>query len=255
MKRILRTWLVLVALIYLAGCVTTTNQRPVNIESAYKKRIELGMKYLEVGQRDNARYQFNLALKYKGNSAEAYQGFGLVHQANGEMEPAAKAFKKALSLADESNRSAVYVSYGRFLMETGQTKDACRYFEDAAKDYDYAKRSDALYFAGRCALATGNIARVKAAYEHAVNLNSSHELALVDLAEIYFAEGAYPKAKRLIDRLETLQKTTAKSLWLGIRLERIFGNKDKEASYALALKNFHPYSNEYLEYKRLKDAK
>ena len=30
----------------------------------------------------------------------------------------------------------------------------------------------------------------------------------------------------------------------------IFGNKDKEASYALALRNLHPYSQEYLEYKK-----
>ncbi|HEY0894045.1 MAG TPA: type IV pilus biogenesis/stability protein PilW, partial [Cellvibrio sp.] len=40
------------------------------------------------------------------------------------------------------------------------------------------------------------------------------------------------------------------ALLLGIRLERVFGNKDKEASYLLVLKNRFPYSKEYLEYKQ-----
>jgi type IV pilus assembly protein PilF len=37
---------------------------------------------------------------------------------------------------------------------------------------------------------------------------------------------------------------------LGIQLEKVFGNKDKEASLALILKNNFPYSKEYLEYKQ-----
>lgn len=239
----------------LAGCVTTTNQKPIDIEAAHNKRIQLGMKYLEVDRRDNARYQFSRALKYKKDSAPAYRGLAMVHQANGEMEPAADAFQKALKLANEENRSPIFVSYGRFLLETGKVAQACPYFERAAEDYDYTNRADALYMAGRCAAETGNHAREKAAYEHALNLDSMHAPTLVELAEIYFANGEYPNAKRLIDQLEKVSKHTARSLWLGIRIERIFGNKNKEASYALALKNLHPYSKEYLEYKRLNEDK
>lgn len=245
----------LLCITVLAGCVTTSNQRPVDIEAAHDKRIQLGMKYLEVDRRDNARYQFSRALKYKKDSASAYQGIALVHQANGEMEPAAEAFQKALKLANDENRSAIFVSYGRFLMDTGKAAKACPYFERAAEDYDYTQRADALYLAGRCAAKMGNHAREKAAYEHALNLNSSHVPTLVELAEIYFANGEYPKAKRLIDQLEKVSTHTARSLWLGIRIERIFGNKNKEASYAVALKNLHPYSKEYLEYKRLTEDK
>lgn len=255
MKNKLLPWLVSAfCAVALAGCVTTTNQTRVDGESAYNKRIELGMKYLEIGKRDNARYQFSRALKFKKDSAPAYQGIAMVHQANGEMEPADKAFEKALKLANDDNRSAIFVSYGRFLMETGRTADACPYFEGAAKDYDFAHRAEALYSAGRCAAKIGNEARVKAAYEHALNLNPNHAPTLIELAEIYFTEGEYPKAKRLVDRLAKVAQPTAQSLWLGIRIERIFGNRDKEASLALALKNLHPYSKEYLEYKQLRDG-
>jgi type IV pilus assembly protein PilF len=34
------------------------------------------------------------------------------------------------------------------------------------------------------------------------------------------------------------------TLWLGIRLERILGNKDAEASYALALRQKYPNSEQ-----------
>lgn len=238
----------------LAGCITTTNQTRVDTDAAYNKRIELGMKYLEIGKRDNARYQFSRALKINKNSASAYQGIAMVHHANGEIAPAEEAFEKALKLAKDENRSAIFVSYGRYLMETDRTEEACPYFEGAAKDYDFQHRAEALYSAGRCAAKMGNEARVKAAYEHALNLNPNHAPTLIELAEIYFDEGEYPQAKRLVDRLAKIAQPTARSLWLGIRIERIFGNRDKEASLALALKNLHPYSKEYLEYKRLRDG-
>lgn len=239
----------------LTGCVTTTNRGPVNQDSAHDKRIELGMKYLEAGKRDNARWQFSKAMELKKNSARAYHGVALVHQANGEMEHAESAFKKALRYAEAKQRSPINVSYARYLMDTGEAKRACDYFEKAGMDFDYKARAEALYLAGQCAQKTGNLARVKPAYEHALNLDEKYVAPMIDLAEIYYQEGEYAKSKRLLTRYEKLAKPTPASLWLGIRIERVFGNKDKEASYALALKNLHPYSKEYLEYRRATEQK
>jgi type IV pilus assembly protein PilF len=234
---------------FLSACVTTTNQTPVAKDSAHDKRIELGMNYLEVGKRDNARYQFSKALEMQKNSPRAYHGIAMVHQANGENKHADEAFKKALRYAQPNQKSAIYVSYGRFLMQTGEAKEACGYFEKAANDFDYTARAEALYFVGQCARQTGNIARLKSALEHSLNLSPDYVPPMVELAEIYFQEGDYTKSRRLLSRYEKVAKPSPASLWLGIRIERVFGNKDKEASYALALKNLHPYSKEYLEYK------
>lgn len=234
----------------LLGCVTTTNKTQVNSDAAHDKRIDLGMKYLEVGKRDNARWQFSKAMELKKNSARAHHGVALVHQSNGEMDHAEKAFKNALRYASPKERSPILVSYGRYLMEIGEAKKACEHFENAATDFDYGARPEALYLAGQCAQKTGNTARVKPAFEHAINLDAKYVPPMIELAEIYFQEGEYAKSKRLLSHFEKLAKPTPASLWLGIRIERIFGNKDKEASYALALKNLHPYSKEYLEYRR-----
>lgn len=237
--------------VLLGGCVKTTNQRLVNPESAHDKRIELGMQYLGIDKRDNARRQFTKALEYRKNSAEAWHGIGMVHEANGETEPAGKAFQKALRFADKSNRTPIAVSYGKFLMNQQEPDKACPYFEEAGADFDYNRRFEALFFLGKCSAITGDVARVKSSYEHALNLNDRFTAPMVDLAEIYFNEGEYSRSKRMLDRFLTLSKPTAQSLWLSIRIERVFGNRDKEASNALALRNLFPYSKEYLEYKQL----
>lgn len=234
----------------LSGCVTTTNRAPVDVDAAHDKRIELGMKYLEAGKRDNARWQFSKAMEMKKNSPQAYHGVALVHQANGELDHAESAFKRALRYADPKQLSPIRISYGRYLMEVGEAKKACDFFEGAAMDFDYQARPEALYFAGQCAQKTGNSARVKPAYEHALTLNPAFVPPMIELAEIYFREGEYAKSRRILTRFEKAARPTAASLWLGIRIERIFGNKDKEASYALALRNLHPYSKEYLEYRQ-----
>lgn len=234
--------------VLLAGCVTQTNRPAVNTDSAYDKRVELGMNYLSVDKRDQARWQFNKALEFKKDGAEAYHGLALVHQANGEMQPAGKSYQKAMRLATKSEMAPILVSYAGYLTATGERKKACESYEKAAADYDFPGRADALYQAAKCARDIGNVARVKPALEHALNLNPQFSIALLDLAEIYFNEGRYPATKQLFDRYNASNKPTAQSLWLGIRLERVFGNVDREASYALALKNLHPYSKEYLEY-------
>lgn len=238
----------------LCACVTTTNRRPIDVDSAHDKRIELGMKYLGVDKRDNARYQFSKALELKKNSAQAYHGFALVHQANGEFDPAEDSFKKSMRLASEKDQSPIFVSYGKFLMEEGRPSEACEYFHKAANDYDFSERPKALVLEAKCAKATGNTARVKPAFEHALNLNEFYAPALIELADIYFVETKYAQAKKLLDRYLTVAPPSARALWLGIRIERIFGNKDKEASYALSLKNRFPYSNELLNYRKLVDA-
>ncbi len=243
--------LVLCLCLLVSSCVTSTNVRPINKDLAHDKRVDLGIKYLDIGMRDNARRQFSMALELKPKSALAYHGIARVHLANGEIEPAKMAFEKSLKAVLEKDRTTVQVSYGKYLLEHGDPERACQYFEQATQDYDYGGRVNALYLAGKCALKRGDLVRVKAAYEHVVNLNSSFVPVLIELADIYFNEGEYAKCRALLNNYEKAAEPNAQSLWLAIRLEKIFGNKDKASSYALSLKNRFPYSNEYLAYKKL----
>lgn len=237
----------------LSGCVTVSSDpKPrVDQQKLLESHIKLGMAYLGQKQRDSALRAFTRALEVDRRSAEAHQGMALVHQLNGELEMAEASFKTALKSRADFSLSDIQFTYGRFLMEEERFEEAFGYFEEAGRDLTYRNRANALFFVGRCAEKLGNEKRAMAAYQHALNLNERFAPAALELAHKTFDRGEYADAKKYLDMFVKNSRQSARSLWLGIRIERIFGNRDKEASYALALRNLHPYSREYLEYKEL----
>lgn len=244
---------VLFSALLFIGCVSTSStvERSIDPKKAAETRIELGMKYLEAGNRDQALRQFLDVLEHDKKNARGLLGLAMVHQLNGEPEDAEHNFLQAIKYSDKSNLSQIRHSYGLFLVRQLRYAEAQEQFEEVAKDLGFPERAAALYFAGRCALEQGNTIRAKAAFNHSSNLRPELASPVIELADLAFQEQDYANAKRYLDRYHVLTKPTARSLWLGIRIERIFGNQDKIASQALALKNLFGYSKEYLEYKQL----
>jgi len=243
----------LISCMFLSACVTTTNKPApkVDKQSALEANVKLGMAYLEKGNRDGAMRSFSEALDLDRRSSEANLGMALVHQLNGEAEQAEKAFKTALKGRADFSRSTVLFSYGKFLLEQNRLKEALDYFGKVSMDFSYPGRAKALYLQGITALKMEDLTRAKGSFEYALNLNASLPGPAIELASMAFEARDYPTAQKYLQQFTKSSRHTPRSLWLGIRLERVFGNRDKEASYALALKNLHPYSKEYLEYKRL----
>ena len=239
----------------LASCVTTTGKNTkIDKKKALEANIKLGMAYLQRDLRDSALRSFLKALDIDKRSAEAHQGLAIVQQLNGEIDAAEASFKTALRSRIDFSRAPIEFSYGRFLYELKRYDEALSYFDAAASDLGYKDRPSARYYAGLCALAQGDKARARGAFEHALNLDKKLAPAALELAGMAFEQRNYALAKENLDLFAANSSHTPRSLWLGIRIERIFDNVDKEASYALALKNMHPYSKEYLEYKRLLES-
>jgi len=254
-ERLYKLSLLLVVLCF-AGCVTVTSKPKVKID---KKRIlesnvKLGMAYLRQDRRDSALRAFTKALDVDKNSPEANQGMALIHHVNGESKEAEQRFKLALKATPDASKSDIEFTYARFLEEQKRTDEAFVFFERASKDLAYGRRADALFHLGLTAEKLGDEVRALASFEHALNISPKFAPAALELADRSFAQRDYPNAKKYLDIFARNARQSARSLWLGIRLERIFGNQDKEASYALALKNLHPYSREFLEYKKTTKA-
>ena len=241
------------SILVLSGCVSTgvTKASKVDPAKAMDTRIELGMKYLDAGNRDQALRQFLDVLAVDKKSARGLQGLALVHPLNGEPGPAEENFQKSIKYADKKEETSSRYTYGLFLSRQGRYEDASVQFEEVAKDLSYPDRAYSLYFAGRCALELGNITRAKAAFTHSLNLRASLAPSAIELADLAFQDQDYSTAKRYLDRYNKLTEPSARSLWLGIRIERIFDNRDRVSSQAMALKNMFGYSKEYLEYKTL----
>lgn len=239
----------------LSACVTTLDEpgTEADLDSALDTYLQLGMGYLRAGNRDSARLNFNKALEIDRRSSGAHDGLALLYQMEAMNEMAEEHFKRAIRY--NRNYSRARNNYGSFLYEHGRYEEAYEQFERAAANLEYNRRPIALVNLGRTALKLGDVDRAEATLKHALALESRLTMAMVELAEIYFNQKNYSEAKKYIDMYGENTRHSARTLWLGIRLERIFGNRDKEASYALALKNLHPYSKEYLQYKQSLDQR
>ncbi len=240
-----------VLILGLSACVETVtgDNLTADPEAALASQIMLGEGYLRSGDRARARKHFDRALEYDKSSPGALNGLALIYQLEAEYDKAEDYFKRALR--SDNNFSQARNNYALFLYSQKRFEDAYDEFEIVTKDVTYERRPQALVSFGLTAKELGRVDKAEVAFERALSLNNDLLSAIIEMAELKFNRQDYTSAKRLLDRYNTLAQQSARSLWLGIRIERIFGNKDKEASYALALRNLHPYSKEYLEYKRI----
>ena len=167
-----------------------------------------------------------------------------------EGEPVLAEEQFKLALKRDKSLTEVHNNYGVFLFSQKRYEEAYVEFEKAAADLAFAGRAQALTNVGRVALKLGNSIRAQAAFEHAVILDKTSPDAFIELADINFQKPDYAEAKKNLDSYTAIGQQSSRSLYLGIRLENIFGNKDREASLVNQLKNKFPYSSEYLEYKQ-----
>lgn len=253
MQKILTIGMVMGLLVLLGGCVTEMpgDAKGKRTEKAVQTRIEAGNSYLADGNRELARRQFVDAIKMDASAAEAYLGVAQVHQANREFSEADANFKKALGKRAFNGKSAIQFAYGQFLFERTQYKDAIKYFELAGKDYDYGKRPLAIYFHGRCLVELAQPEKASEQFQHAVNLREDFGEPYLEMALLAYTARDYSRADEHYQQFIKYSRHSARSLWLGIRLARTLGQDDRQASYALQLKNMYGQSQEYLDYQRL----
>jgi len=221
-------------------------KRDKNQEAA-ETYVQLGLGYLRRGERQRARTNLLKALEKDKRSADAHNALALLFQMEDENKLAEEHFEKAINYEPDLTR--VRYNYAAFLFRQKRFADAEKQFLIAAEDINYARRGQVFYSLGLIAQQLGKTEDAQQAWEKAIKLNPRLLGPLLELAEVYFKLGDYPKAKRYLERYEDLSKPTPRALWLAVRLEHAFGNKDGEASKALALKNLFPYAEETIEYK------
>lgn len=239
-----------ILMLCLGGCVSSGNIKNASVDKAkaLDLHVQLARGYVEKANRESARHHLRKAAEINKNSADATEVMALLYQLEGETQLAEAAFKKAIRA--KKNFTIAYNDYGVFLFENKRYEEALAQFELAAADLDYNGRGSALINVGRTAAALGHRERARSAFEHAAILDRNLSEAHIELADMYLADQDYAKAKDSLDRYQSLSGASARSLLIAIRLERIFGNRDKEASHVLMLKNRFPYSREYLDYKQ-----
>jgi len=233
----------------LTGCVTTETgglPKPSSQDERLKAQLDLARGYLEQRDIARARRPLEQALEIDPTSTDANVLMATIYQVEGEDDLAEAAFKKALRYA--SDNAMARNNYGTFLFAQGRYEEARKNLLVAVKDTAYVNRAQAYENLGLTERRLGLDADAEKTLQRALMLNSAQPRSLLELSEIYFEQGNYPLSKQYFDTFAGMARQNSKSLWLGIRLSRIFEDRDAEASQALALKNLYPGTEEYRLY-------
>lgn len=241
----------LTGLLLLAGCteVVEDSSHKIDRAAAARDRVAIAADLLRQGQDDQALIYLQQALKSQPDLPEAHNLMGVLLERDGNIKGADREFRKSVGLRD--NYSQAHNNYGSFLFRQKRFKEAAAQFQAASDDITYPNRPLAFEGLGRCAWMLGDKGRAEQAFLRGLSLDPDLAVATLYMSELAFDKQNYDGARNLYKRyLDLTHDTpqTAQSLWLGIRLERRFGDRNALASYELALKRLYPDSPEYQLY-------
>lgn len=234
----------------LAACVSSGDLDPLRTEKgreeAHDAYVQLGLGYLQQGSSERAKVPLKKALAIDAGSADAHAALALVFQTEMEPKLADDHYRKAL--ARRGNDARLLNNFGSFLFEQGRYQEALEQFQKAAQDTLYPERSRVFENLGMTALQLKQREQAKGFFERSLRLNQRQPRALLELAILSFEDKEYVPARSYYEAFSNLSEHTARSLLLGVRLARIFDDRDAAASLGLQLRRLYPATAEYQQY-------
>ncbi|MCV4267775.1 type IV pilus biogenesis/stability protein PilW [Pseudomonas capsici] len=234
----------------LVGCVSTGHVDPLKTpqgrEEARKAYVQLGLGYFQQGQTERAKVPLKKALELGNSDPEANAALALVFQAEMEPELADQHFRKALSASN--NDARIVNNYGSFLYEQKRYQEAYERFQQAAADTLYPERSRVFESLGMTALKLNKREEAREHFTKALRLDRQQPRSLLEMAELSYEDGHYVPSRDYYDRFSQLSEQNARSLLLGIRLAKVYDDRNKAASFGLQLKRLYPGTPEYQQY-------
>ena len=246
----LRPALLLLAASLLAGCVTTGNVDPMKTgkgrDEARDAYIQLGIGYLQQGDTERAKVPLKKALDLDASNPDVHAILGVVFQTEMEPKLADMHYLKAISLRKGDAR--LLNNYGGFLFEQKRYPEALEVYLQASQDTLYPERSRVFENLGLTSLQLKQREQAKVYFERSLRLNSRQPRALMEMAQLSYEDKQYVPARSYYESYMALANHDARSLLLGVRLAKIFEERDNAASLGLQLKRLYPGTPEYQQY-------
>lgn len=242
-------FLLLIPALMLSACNTPNNTsssqniRPSHVTNEVAAaNLNLGIAYLKEGKYEEALKKLKKAREADPAHPSIYNVLGLLYQQIKDYDKAEKHFKKALSFDDRN--SSTLNNYGNFLCQQDRIEKALETFTKAANNPLYQTPELAVTNAGLCLYNSNRKDEAKVKFQEALKINPNIPQALIKMCEFSVDDFNYLSARGYLQRFQQVSRHSARSLWLGIQIERELGDKDAVSSYALLLKNSFPDSDE-----------
>jgi type IV pilus assembly protein PilF len=231
------------------GVVTPKSSRKSNKQDLQKSAREqasiqtrLGLAYMRRGQHKIAMNRLEQAIALDPKSADAHGILATLYEKLDKPNEALSAYENAIEHSKEN--SAVRNNFGLFLCRQKQHEKAYLMFESAYKNSLYKTPWVAMANAGKCALDNSDEKVATGYFLQSLQVNDKHPPALLAMAKIAFNNQQYHRCRSYLARFSAVAAKTPEFLWLGIRNERILGDKNQISSYSLLLRNGFPDSDE-----------
>jgi len=238
----IRVVLGLIAGLLLAGCSSNPEYQNVDTKKASEANAELGLQYMLSGHYEVSMDKLKTALDYDSDNVNANHYMGELYNRLGRPDDADKYYRRAVSLTDSDPH--LYNNYGVFLCSRKEFKKAERMFFKALQDPVYQGRTDTIENIGMCMLDKPDMKTAQEYLRQTLEIDPKRPKALFGMARISFEQGNYMSTRGYLQRYNEVAPPTPETLWLGIRTERILGDKDALASYGMLLKNTFPNAAE-----------
>ncbi len=235
----------------LAGCSTSsiTVKEGVDARKAAKANADLGLRYMVQGNNEIAMKKLKRALEYDDTYAPAHHYIAELYRRLGRNEDADDHYESALRYS-EVDDSLLHNNYGAFLCSQERYWEGERQFLKVLDNPVYPRPDQVYENMGLCMQRKPDLDKAEEYLRKALQLNPRLPGALLAMSKVSFEKKNHMSARAYLQRFQSETRHTPESLWLGIQIERILGDRDALASYGLALKGRFPDAPEtklYLE--------
>ena len=243
MKQI-RLFIAVLAFSGVVGCAMVPDDQEQRDRSAAEANADLGLRYMVQGNYEVAMAKLQRAIEYNEESPRAHHYLAELYRRLERYPDADDHFQKAIKFSTPKPTSDLLNNYGVFLCDRERFEEAESYFLKVFDDPIYTGRAQVFENLGLCMQRNGEPDKAEEYFRNALKINPKLSKTLGAMIEISFVKGNHLSARAYLQRYLEVARHTPQTLWLGIRAERILGDKNAVASYGLLLEQNFPDSEE-----------
>ncbi|TNF55231.1 MAG: type IV pilus biogenesis/stability protein PilW [Gammaproteobacteria bacterium] len=231
--------MVLIASLPLVACGGDKGVKPDQAQGAPGDLyVQIAAEYYRLGEIEPALKNAQKALAEGPDNAHAHNVIATIYQQLRQYDQAERHFRIALSLTP--NDPYLLMAWGNFLCDRGDYAGAAAQYQQALSNPLFNAPWVAETRAGICARRASQTATAEQALRRALSTNPGYPPALLEMAELDYAEGRYRSAKSYLERYFAAGGRGAKPLLLGVRTERALGSRPGAARYEKLLRENYP---------------